>query len=89
MFRALGDRTRLNNNWSLVGVERCVFELQERLKINQPSVSRHLRILRDAGLVCSRRSEKRVYYALGLDGILALRKFSMLLGAADAIREGE
>ncbi len=44
--------------------ERSVTELVERLGMSQPGVSRHLRILRDAGLVTVRSDAQRRLYAL-------------------------
>jgi DNA-binding transcriptional ArsR family regulator len=44
--------------------ERSVTELVERLGISQPGVSRHLRILRDAGLVTARPDAQRRLYGL-------------------------
>ena len=44
--------------------ERSVTELVERLGMSQPGVSRHLRILRDAGLVTVRSDAQRRLYGL-------------------------
>lgn len=44
--------------------ERSVTELVERVGLSQPGVSRHLRVLREAGLVGSRAEGKRRVYAL-------------------------
>ncbi len=42
--------------------ERCVGEIERRLRMPQPSVSKHLRVLRDAGLVEARvDAQRRVY----------------------------
>ena len=46
----------------LASSERSVGELEERLRMTQPSVSKHLRVLRDAGFVESRvEAQRRVY----------------------------
>jgi DNA-binding transcriptional ArsR family regulator len=44
--------------------ERPVGELVERLAVSQPAVSKHLRVLRDAGLVDVRRDAQRRWYRL-------------------------
>jgi DNA-binding transcriptional ArsR family regulator len=44
--------------------ERSVGDLVERLDLSQPGVSKHLKVLRDAGLVASRPAGKRRLYAL-------------------------
>jgi DNA-binding transcriptional ArsR family regulator len=79
LFKALGDLNRIRLFIILAGGDFCVRELQENLQIIQPSVSRHLQILKEAGLVNSRRDEKRVYYSLNPDGISYLRQFPDLL----------
>lgn len=65
LFRALGDATRLR---ALVLLEHngelCVCELTHALAFSQPKVSRHLAILRDAGIVSDRRAGHWVYYRL-------------------------
>ena len=46
----------------LASSERSVYELEQRLKLPQPSVSKHLRVLREAGFVESRvDAQRRVY----------------------------
>jgi DNA-binding transcriptional ArsR family regulator len=46
----------------LLESERSVGELEQKLKLSQPSVSKHLRVLREAGFVESRiEAQKRVY----------------------------
>ncbi len=42
----------------------CVEEITARLRMSQPRVSRHLRILRECGLVETRRERRRIYYSL-------------------------
>jgi DNA-binding transcriptional ArsR family regulator len=44
--------------------ERSVGELVDRLALSQPGVSKHLRVLRDAGLVRVRRDAQRRWYQL-------------------------
>jgi DNA-binding transcriptional ArsR family regulator len=44
--------------------ERSVGELVERLSLSQPGVSKHLRVLRDAGLVVVRPDAQRRWYRL-------------------------
>lgn len=63
LFRALGDPTRLRALLLLEhNGELCVCELTHALAISQPKVSRHLAILRDAGIVADRRLGHWVYY---------------------------
>jgi len=64
MFKALGDETRLRIVALLSHGELCVCHLEEALGLSQPNVSRHLGILRAAGLVEDRREGNWVYYQL-------------------------
>lgn len=48
---ALGDPKRLLILYALAEGPRCVNELVEVLQVSQPTVSRHLRVLRERGLV--------------------------------------
>ena len=61
-LRALGDETRLRILASLFHHEKCVTDLVKELGRDQPFISHHLRILRDAGLVEGLREGKRVCY---------------------------
>lgn len=64
LFKALGDETRLRIVALLSHGELCVCHVQEALGLSQPNVSRHLAILRAAGVVEDRREGSWVYYRL-------------------------
>ncbi len=61
---ALADSTRLILLYSLADVPRNVTELTQELNLPQPTISRHLKILRDRGLVLPNRQGMTVEYAL-------------------------
>lgn len=63
-YEALADPHRRQILDLLRTRERLVGELVERLGLSQPGVSKHLRSLRDAGLVRVRRDAQRRWYAL-------------------------
>ena len=63
-FRALGDETRLRIVALLSHGELCVCHFQEALGLSQPNISRHLAVLRAAGIVEDRRKGSWVYYRL-------------------------
>lgn len=63
-FRALADDTRLRLLERLRAGERTVGDLVDELGCPQPKVSRHLKVLREAGLVCDQRDGRHVTYAL-------------------------
>lgn len=62
---ALADSTRLVLLYALAENPRNVSELTEELGLPQPTISRHLKILRDRGLVTANRQGMTVQYALG------------------------
>jgi len=64
MFKALGDDVRLRIVALLSHGELCVCHIEEALDLTQPNASRHLGILRAAGIVSHRRRDKWVYYTL-------------------------
>ena len=73
-FKALGDPTRVAIVNRLTKVESvCVCDLTAAFELSQPTISHHLRILRDAGLVEVERRGTWAYYALVPDAIERLR----------------
>ena len=62
LFRLLGDSSRLRLFWILCHCEECVVNLAAMLDMSSPALSHHLRQLRSAGLIVSRRAGKEVYY---------------------------
>jgi len=66
VFAALGERIRLRLACCLLEAQDglCVCELVDALALPQPSVSRHLRLLKAAGLVVERREGRWMYYRL-------------------------
>jgi ArsR family transcriptional regulator len=72
LFRALGDRTRLRIVNLLARGSLCVCDIQRILEQPQSSVSRHLALLKSAGLIRDRRDGMRIFYGLtGWDSRLA------------------
>lgn len=66
----VGDPKRLRLLYLVAERPRNVSELTEMLGVSQPTVSHHLRILRDRGLVEARREGTAVYYSLSNPRIL-------------------
>ncbi len=69
VFKALADPHRLTILATLARTEDevCVCDFTSALPLNQPAVSHHLKILRDAGLVTWQRRGTWVYYRLAAD----------------------
>jgi len=65
IFKALGDPVRLRLFALLAGKDEvCVCHLTEALRLPQSTVSRHLGVLRNTGLVKTRRDGKWMHYRL-------------------------
>ena len=64
VFRALADPTRRQILTDLQAGELMAWEIAARFPISGPSISRHLSVLKGAGLVTERREANRIYYSL-------------------------
>jgi ArsR family transcriptional regulator, arsenate/arsenite/antimonite-responsive transcriptional repressor len=64
MARALGDTTRVRIIAALRNGELCVCELVDALGISQSSLSSHLQICRQTGVVTTRKESRWIYYSL-------------------------
>lgn len=62
LFKQLGDATRIRIFWLLCHCEECVLNLSALMGMSSPAVSHHLKQLKAAGLIVSRREGKEVYY---------------------------
>lgn len=62
IFKQLGDSSRLRIFWILCHCEECVINISALVDMSSPAVSHHLKLLKDAGLIDSRRDGKEVYY---------------------------
>jgi DNA-binding transcriptional ArsR family regulator len=74
-FEALGDPRRRAIVELLGERDRSVRELADALPISRPAVSRHLRVLKQAGLVTDRAEGTRRLYRLHDEGIDAVREY--------------
>jgi ArsR family transcriptional regulator, arsenate/arsenite/antimonite-responsive transcriptional repressor len=73
-FKALADPTRVAIVNRLTMAEAlCVCDLTAAFELSQPTISHHLRILREAGIVEAERRGTWAYYRLAPDAIDALR----------------
>lgn len=78
-FAALADPTRRAILARLVGGERTVNELAAPFRISQPAVSRHLRVLEDAGLILRRVDGARRPCRLAPDALRELDAYLSML----------
>ena len=74
-FEALGDPNRRAILTLLGSGERSVHEIAESLPISRPAVSRHLRLLKEAGFVVEEPRGTRRIYRLQDEGLAAVRAY--------------
>ncbi len=80
ILNILGDPIRLQIIFDLMDHDCSVMGLTEHVKISQPLVSHHLRILRDAKIVKATKSGKQVIYSLSSDEARAIIKLFLEKG---------
>ena len=69
MFKAFADENRIQILELLRDGERCACMLLEEMKITQPTLSHHMKILCDSGIVVGRKEGKWMHYSISEDGI--------------------
>ena len=74
-FEALSDTNRREILRILSGGDKPVREIADAMTISRPAVSRHLRLLKDAGMVAERAEGTRRIYCLQERGIEAVREY--------------
>lgn len=75
MFKALGDENRIQIIELLIGGEKCACNLLDEIKITQPTLSHHMKILCDAGVVECWKEGKWTHYKIAEEGIASLMAY--------------
>jgi DNA-binding transcriptional ArsR family regulator len=75
MLKAMADPRRQQILRLVWGQERAAGEVAAQFDISRPAVSKHLRILREAGLVEERRSGRRRLYRARRESVADMRRF--------------
>lgn len=76
VFNAIAESRRRDILVLLAGSERPVGEIVDALGMGQPSVSKHLKVLRDVGLVDVRRDGRQMLYRTNADAIRPLHEWT-------------
>ncbi len=74
-FKALSDPNRLQILSLLQSGEQCACVLLEDLQVTQPTLSHHMKILSEAGLVTGRKESKWVHYSVCKERVEELEAF--------------
>ncbi len=76
MFKALADETRLKIiNMLTESDELCACKILENFNITQPTLSYHMRILTDSGLVVGNKDGSWIKYRINSEKLVELRSF--------------
>ncbi len=85
-FEALGDANRREILRLLSGGDKPVHEIAAALPISRPAVSRHLRLLKDAGMVAEQADGTRRIYHLQAEGMRAVQVYLERVWGEAAVR---
>ena len=75
IFKAFADENRIQILELLRDGERCACRLLEEMKITQPTLSHHMKILCAAGIVVGRKEGKWMHYSISEDGLENVRNY--------------
>ena len=74
IFKAFCDENRVKILQMLQSGEKCACELLEEMNITQPTLSHHMKILCDSGIVDGRKEGKWMYYSISAEGVRTARQ---------------
>lgn len=75
MFKAFCDENRLHILELLRNGEMCACNILEEMHITQPTLSHHMKILCDAGIVSGRKEGKWMHYSISKEGLKEAMKY--------------
>ena len=79
LFKALCDENRVKILKLLRSGEKCACHLNEKINVTQPTMSHHMKVLCDSGIVAGRKEGKWMHYSISPEGAQnALRILSEL-----------
>ena len=74
IFKAFCDENRIKILQLLSDGEKCACKLLEEMQITQPTLSHHMKILCDSGIVEGRKEGKWMYYSISQEGVSSFRE---------------
>ena len=83
LFKAFCDENRIRILELLGDGEKCACKLLEEMSISQPTLSHHMKILCDSGIVVGRREGKWMHYRISSEGVRIARNYLNGLTAVD------
>jgi DNA-binding transcriptional ArsR family regulator len=77
-FNAIAEPRRRHILEFIAAEERAVGEIADALELEQPSVSKHLQVLRSVGLVTARRDGRRILYRTNAEALRTIHDWSRM-----------
>ncbi|MCI9412505.1 MAG: winged helix-turn-helix transcriptional regulator [Eubacterium sp.] len=88
IFKAFCDENRIRIIKLLRSGEKCACRLLEEIKVTQPTLSHHMKILCDAGIVIGRKEGKWTHYSISEKGVKQAKECLQMLTSLDDESEG-
>ena len=89
IFKAFCDENRVRILNLLRGGEKCACRLLEELSISQPTLSHHMKILCDSGIVVGRKEGKWMHYRISPEGVQIAKEYLNGLTDVTSIEESK
>ena len=83
IFKAFCDENRIRILNLLTTGEKCACKLLEELNITQPTLSHHMKILCDSGIVVGRKEGKWTHYSISANGVDKAKKYLDVITRTD------
>lgn len=83
VFKAFCDENRIRILKLLTTGEKCACKLLEALNITQPTLSHHMKILCDSGVVVGRKEGKWTHYSISQNGVEKAKKYLDVIANTD------
>lgn len=75
LFKAFSDENRIRILRLLSTGEKCACHILEEMQITQPTLSHHMKILCDSGVVIGRKNGKWTHYSISEDGVKTAKEY--------------
>ena len=89
VFKAFCDENRIHILKLLCSGEKCACKLLEEMSISQPTLSHHMKILCDSGIVVGRREGKWMHYSVSAEGVRVARELLNTLTTVHSVCENK
>ena len=89
IFKAFCDENRIRILNILSSGEKCASKLLEALSVTQPTLSHHMKILCDSGVVKARKEGKWMHYSLSQEGLKVAEEYLGILKNTGKEKENE